>query len=87
MTRVDSCTIELDIVGPASSIKDLDANFAFHEARGVHTNDSEYTFDNLPAHNCWFGEATTHDEYVATKALLPKDVFCVSNEVPISVST
>jgi hypothetical protein len=87
MTRIESCTVELNVVRPATSIENLNADFAFHEARGVHAHDGQHPFDNLPANDCWFRKATTHDKHVAAKTLLPEDVFSIANEVPTLVST
>jgi hypothetical protein len=86
LSREEIPTIKLDVIGPTTSIEYLNADFASHEARCVHSDNGQYTFDDLPANNGRFRKASAHDEHVAAKALLSEDVLYVANKVPALIS-
>jgi hypothetical protein len=73
----------LNIIGSATSVENLDTDFALHKAGRVHTDYRQDTFDDLSANNSWLREATAHDEHIASEPLLSENIFGVPNEVTV----
>jgi hypothetical protein len=74
-------TVELDVVGSTSAVKDLDVNLALGQGGHVNPHNGEYSLNNLSSYNSWLRKARAHDKDVDAQAVRAEGVFDVSYKV------
>ena len=55
----DTHTVELNIVGSAAAVEDLDADLALSQARSVQSHNSQDSLQDLPSNHSRFRETAT----------------------------
>lgn len=77
----EQLTIELNVAGTATSIKDLHVDFALGEYSCVKSYYGQDTLDDLSPYDCCFGQARAHYKHVDTQILRAESIFDISNKV------
>jgi hypothetical protein len=73
--------IELDVVGTATSVEYLDANFAFGQTGSVEPHNSQNPLQDLSTDHSWFRESTTQYQNITAEILRAESILDVADEV------
>jgi hypothetical protein len=74
-------TIELDVVGSAAAVEDLNIDLALRQRGHIKPHNSEYSLDNLSPYNSRLREARAHDEDVDAQVVRAEGVLNVTYKV------
>jgi hypothetical protein len=85
ISRQRNLTIELDVVGTATSVEYLDANFAFGQTGSVEPHNSQNPLQDLSTDHSWFRESTTQYQNITAEILRAESILDVADEVAIIV--
>jgi hypothetical protein len=85
ISRQRNLTIELDVVGTATSVEYLDANFAFGQTGSVEPHNSQNPLQDLSTDHSWFWESTTQYQNITAEILRAESILDVADEVAVIV--